>query len=563
MSILSRFLRSLFYTKPSAKESMVALRVAAENAKNRGNAYLFQGEFDQAVECYQEALRIFPDYAEANVNLGCMYKEKGYYSEAEFFLGKAVALEPKLWQAHFNLGLVAEKLGKFEQALTCYENVLAIPPSTTETYPWPEVHWRMMEVFVEQERYKEALEVINTVTEAHSAWIKARGLREIALSELGRNQNAIKQLNYLEVMQEHPLSLRFLGSFYQERQNWAQAMDCYTQACEMNPNDSESRMTQAQLSLLLGDYENGWNQFGAALTGLGAQDIQLTDAQRFRKKFTPDKYWQGDDLQGRTLLVWTEQGIGDSLMMFRYLERIREHYPTVRIFVLCEQPLQRIVQNFSMVEEAIVKPGESVNTSQFDYHCSVMSLPCIIKTRLDTIPNTVPYIFVPEENQLKWAERLAALSGAKVGLVWGGNKLYPNDKQRSIPLEKFAPFLELSGIAWISLQKGEYAKQLKELAWPIIDWTEELQDMQDTAALVASLDLVISVDTSVIHLVGALGRPAWLLNRYGSEWRWLLERENSPWYPSVRIFRQMTPYDWDSVIARMVTELKTLMNQEG
>jgi len=560
---MMKFLRWLFSGGCSVGSDVneEKLRQAAEAAKRRGNDHFVLGEFDQAVECYQEALKFFPAYAEAYVNLGCVCLEQKRYIEARSFFGKAIEFDPKLWKAHFNLGKVAEKLDMPDQAIACYERVLRMQPPYTETHPWPEVHWCLMEVFDEEERYEDALQVVDAILRVHSEWVEALCNKGVILNKLGQNEEAIKQLEHVVAMKEHFLLLRFLGNFYQSAQDWKRAMQCYTRSYELNPLDLEALMNRALLLLLLGNYSEGWSLYEQALPGVHTKDVPVTDAHEFREKCKPEKYWDGDDLYGKTLLIWTEQGIGDSLMMFRYLPILKERYRAEKIFVICERSLVRMIRGFTEVDEVMVKPGCDVHTLVFDYHCSMLSLPFLTKTQIDTIPSSVPYIVVPKENQSTWAERLAVLPGLKVGLAWGGNKKLLFDKQRSIPLKKFAPFLELTGITWVSLQKGEPAFQLKELAWPIIDWTEELQDMQDTAALMEHLDLVISVDTSIIHLAGALGRPTWLLNRYGSEWRWLLECEYSPWYPTVRIFRQTVPNDWDSVIARMVTELKGLTHR--
>ncbi|MBV8634553.1 MAG: hypothetical protein JO002_08700, partial [Burkholderiaceae bacterium] len=204
----------------------------------------------------------------------------------------------------------------------------------------------------------------------------------------------------------------------------------------------------------------------------------------------------------------------------------------------------------------VVDADHGVSVDAFDCHCSMLSLPYLFKTTVDTIPAEVPYLRLPPKAGERWAKALASRPGLKVGLTWAGSRHTARDRLRSVPLQEFAPLMAVPGVQFVVLQKDDESReQMRALDWPMIDWMDECDDLLDTAALVDQLDLVISVDTVIVHMAGALGKPVWLLNRYESEWRWLTEGETSPWYPSMRIFRQAAMHDWHSVIAGVAKEL--------
>jgi hypothetical protein len=215
------------------------------------------------------------------------------------------------------------------------------------------------------------------------------------------------------------------------------------------------------------------------------------------------------------------------------------------------------VERFECVSR-VLKFVHREDQSSFDIHCPLMSVPHLLGTSLDTIPNIVPYIDVPKELVDAWQMRLQPLNGLKVGLVWAGGKQTAKDHLRSVQLAQFRPLFSAADVQFINLQKGDPKNQLAASGFPIVDWMDECVDVMGTAALIANLDLVISVDTSMAHLAGALGVPVWMMNRHESEWRWLLEREDSPWYPSMRIFNQQLPGEWDAVIRKMAGELERL-----
>ncbi len=227
----------------------------------------------------------------------------------------------------------------------------------------------------------------------------------------------------------------------------------------------------------------------------------------------------------------------------------------MKVCVVCDEQLVKIVQGVPGVDEVRAHPA-TIYPNEFDWCCSVMSLPLAFGTELSTIPSSANLLVTSEQSRQKWADRLRGLDGLKVGVAWTGNKALAANAIRSIPIETLARLFPIPGIVWVNLQKGEAAGELKGKGWPVHDWMDDAQDLMDTAALIDCLDLVITVDTSIVHLAGVLNRPTWLLNRYDTEWRWHKEREDSPWYPSVRVFRQSMPNDWSGVIGNVAEDLR-------
>ncbi len=270
--------------------------------------------------------------------------------------------------------------------------------------------------------------------------------------------------------------------------------------------------------------------------------------------------WRGESLQGKRVLVWTEQGLGDSVMMMRYLQPIR-HLGVTWLAVCCEPELTRLMQGVTEVDEVFFDTGSEDWRKRFDFHCPMMSLPLAFGTRLETIPARIPYLAVPRDLKRKWSEKVSRLPPPRVGLVWAGGKQILADSRRSISLTSFLPLLKKRGISFVSLQKGPEASQLANVRRNIGNWMDECDDLLETAALIEQLELIISVDTSVAHLAGALGKTVWLLNRADSEWRWMLERNDSPWYPTMRIFRQQQP-GWKEVIRDIADALERALGQD-
>ena len=313
-------------------------------------------------------------------------------------------------------------------------------------------------------------------------------------------------------------------------------------AVTINPNHFEAHSNLIFAILMRGDYINGFAKHEHRFW-VGPEATRASN-QEILAIFKDIPAWNDGPLDARNLLLWTEQGLGDSLMMLRYIPHVTEKFACT-VDVWCEPELVKIFQTIPSISRVFAKT-ENVSMRPNTVHCSLMSLPFIFKTTLATIPNKVPYLTIPTNLVTFWAARLAQHKGLKVGMVWAGNPAKNNDSLRSIDFAHLAPMLTIPDICFVSLQKGPARQQAQSAT--LLDWMPECHDLIDTAALISGLDLIISVDTSIAHLAGALGKPVWLLNRFESEWRWMIDREDSPWYPSLRIFRQQALHNWQDPV---------------
>ncbi len=338
-----------------------------------------------------------------------------------------------------------------------------------------------------------------------------------------------------------------LGILLARQRDFAPALDAYRRATAVAPDFALAHYNAARLHLVTGDLAQGWAK--------AEWRLRLDRAERLPPGFNQPR-WTGAPLAG-TLLLHAEQGFGDTIQFCRYVPLAARR---ARILLSVPPPLVRLLSRLEGVAE-FVQPGRPI--PDFAQYCSLMSLPHVFGTTLATIPAEIPYLTAEPAAIESWRQRLAGLTRLKVGLVWAGGAAQPDrpdaaraDARRSLALAALAP---LAGLAdFVSLQKGPPAAQIPPAGLVLHDFTAELKDFADTAALIEALDLVISVDTAVAHLAGALGKPVWLLNRYDTCWRWLLGRDDSPWYPSLRQFRQPSPDDWGPVIAAVAAALAAI-----
>jgi len=335
----------------------------------------------------------------------------------------------------------------------------------------------------------------------------------------------------------------------------AAAIALFRQAQTLAPEDPFLKLGEAMARLLTGDFAAGWAGY--------RWRWQLPHIHKATPVY-PRPAWAGEVLRGRTLLLWPEQGLGDTLQFIRYAGLVRERGATV--LFRCPPELFRLLEGHPHIDR-LCRPEEAL--PPFDCHAPLLDLPHLCGTILATIPAGVPYLAADPGRAAAWAQRIAGYPGLKVGLVWAGNPrrhdpdVNADHRRRSIPLSRFTALAGLGNVTFFSLQKGDGAEQARhpppELG--LIDFTADLHDFADTAALVASLDLVITIDTSVVHLAGALARPVWLLSRYGGCWRWMLGRDDSPWYPTLRLFRQAAPDDWAAVMQQVKAALRDRLTQ--
>lgn len=462
-----------------------------------------QGNLDQAARVCLEAARLHPTDPAAHANLGNIRRDQNRLEEAVACYERAIALDPKLAEVHRALGNVHRQLGRRSAAIASYRTALALEPSQADSHAY------LGKLLADEGGHEEALACYQRAVELQprfaEAW-NALGLASWMMLRLPEAERAFRQ------------------------------------AVEQDAQLVDAKLNLALLLMLRGNYEEGLPLYEARLHG----HPQLAALAGVRR-------WQGEPLSGETLFLWEDEGLGDAMMMLRYAAALRAK-GSGKVVLSCSQPLLRLAASVRGVDQVVLNTG-AVQLGNAVVHCPLSSLPLALATRVDSVPRDVPYLAVPQQLKAVWKERLAALSGLRVGLVWNGSSIYKRSALRNIPLEAFAPLASVPNVHLVSLQKGEAALEAKRLPGLITSHIEECGDFLDTGALVEALDIVVSVDTSVAHLAGALGKPVWLLNRYESEWRWGLEREDSIWYPTLRIFRQQRHGDWAEPIGRAAAAL--------
>lgn len=488
---------------------------------NLGNVRAAQGRLQEALGCYERALELKPDYADALLNLANARSRLGQAAEAAALLDAALRLDPRLAEAHCSLGSVLRDLGRAQEAEASCRAAIALKPMLAQA------HCNLGAVLEDAGRSEEAIASYRRALEIDPGFAAARASLGNSLMSVGELAEAGEQLR---------------------------------EALRLEPGLERARFALANWLLMRGDYAAGLPLYEARFAGEGLSGM-YEGLRRRMAAFRDLPRWRGEEAPGRSLLAWTEQGLGDSLMLLRYLPLLKGR-GFARVIAYCDGELERLVRSLPGVDEVVTRAAPPP-LARADLHCPVMSLPLAFGTRLDTVPQQVPYLFPPEALQRAWAARLPQAPAARVGLVWAGGARYPRNPQRSLRLAQYAPLLAIGGVRFVSLQQGDAAAQLAASASGVIDWMSECKDLADTAALIANLDLVITVDTAMAHLAGAIGKPVWMLNRYESEWRWLFEGERSPWYPTMRVYRQAAPGQWDEVVARVAADLHAWLAARG
>ena len=535
-----------------------ALRLKPEHAdawNNRGNAYHALGWHERALESYDKAIELNPAKASFHNNRGLALKEQGKEALAIACFERAIVIQRDYGLAHFNLGLSLFSLGHYEEAATRQAEAIRLMPGHAPSL------WGHADALRASGHYEASLASYNAALSLEPGRPDIYNNRGLLLHGWGKHHEALADFetatrldpSHADAECNQGMALEALGQH-------AQALSHYEAAMARSPGHAAARFNHALCHLTLGHYHAGWREYEWRW-----QTEQLKSSQLHCNA----PLWTGkDSLQGQRILLHAEQGLGDSLQFCRYLPMVAELGAT--LIVQVQPPLVPLIRSMSGVSQ-VIAAGEAL--PEFDFHCPFMSLPLAFGTTLETVPGERRYLWPSEDKSLFWQQRLGARHLPRVGLVWAGAPhasravQRPVDIRRSIPLAKFAS-LGTPEAEFFSLQKGEpAASQLRELeqaGWDgprLADFTGELSDFDDTAALIDQLDLVISVDTSVAHLAGALGKPVWLLNRFDTCWRWMTERKDSPWYPTMKIFRQPAQGDWDSVIARVRAELQRLLAQ--
>jgi tetratricopeptide (TPR) repeat protein len=504
------------------------------------------GRSDKAIVYIEGAIRLESAAAQYHNNLGNVLRDLGRMRDAVPCYGKAIRLQPNLADAHHNLGRAQAALGEKKEAEQAFRRALRSNAGHFDALI------DLAGLLRETARPADALAYYEAALRIRQNDPLALNNLGLALIDLGRRDDAAEKFN--EALRHHPeyTTARFnLGRVLAfERQRGAAAA-CFEEVLRLTPSDAQAHFSLGELRLINGEFEHGWPEL--ELGRKAAQTNQTAPQVEF-----PPATWNGEQIGDRLLIVYVDQGFGDAIQFCRYIRFCGER---ARIEVVAPKALSRLLSKLGGISDVVLKSPSSGSY----LHCAISSLPRIFCTTLATIPNAVPYLSADTEQVAAWRSRLAQLPGLKVGLVWAGNPAYLGDRSRSIALPSLSLLAEIPGVALVSLQKGDSARQIRTLRpkLKLCDWTDELSDFADTAALIEALDLVVGVDTAVVHLAGALGKPVWLLNRFDTDWRWMLDRDDSPWYPTLRQFRQPEPGDWASVIAQVHAELTSLAAGRG
>ena len=462
-----------------------------------------QDLLDEAVSSCEEAVRLRRDFPEAWYTLGEALCNLERNPEAERALKEAIRLKPDLPGAFFNLGRSLQGQSRLEEAAQAYRRALELRPDFARAL------CNLGSILLAQSRIEEAERVLREA-------IRLDPQLATAYNNLG-------------------LCLR-----YQGRQG--EVVEALEAAVRLRPEFVEARANLGAAFLIEGKFERGWEEY----------EWRIHCSQlRFRKFSEPS--WDGSDLRGRRILVCAEQGFGDSVQFLRYIPSVKRRGG--HVVVCCQQGLGRLFESMEGVDEVCLI-GQPF--PPFDCYSFLLSLPRIFQTRLESVPADVPYLRVEPELEAKWRARLGSLRGRKVGICWRGNPLTRHDSWRSTALSYFEPAADLEEVHLVSLQKGKGSEEIASswLRGSLVDLEAELTDLAETAAAIAQLDLVVTVDTCIAHLAGALAKPVWVLLHHFPDWRWLLDRDDSPWYPTMRLFRQPRMRDWESVFRRVHAELR-------
>ena len=518
-----------------------ALRLTPAHAachSNLGNALQALGRLDEAVTSFRRAVELDPALAQAHSNLGRALQAQGNLEEATDIFRQAIAINPDLAEAHNNLGYALAEQGLPEPAIQSLRRALALRPD------FPEALNNSGMVLESQGLPEEAIMALQHALALRPDYAEAHNNLGNALKALGRLDEAARSYRRaLELQPDYAEAHNNLGQALQAQGLVEAALACFDTALALRPALAQAHWNKAIALLLSGDFAAGWPLYEWRWQALGP---------RVARRHFSEPLWLGEtSLAGRTILLHHEQGLGDTLQMLRYVPVLAGL--GARVVVEVPETLAAVAATASG-SPTIVTEGTPL--PPFDVQCPFMSLPLALKTTLASIPGTMPYLRAPAQAVLDWRDRLGERRRRRAGLVWSGAVGHRHDRQRSLPALQLLPLLELD-VEFHSLQK-EYRPgdlNVPALASRVRDWSGQLGNLAATAGLIEELDLVITVDTAVAHLAGALGKPVWLLLPFAPDYRWLLERTDSPWYPTMRLFRQPAFGNWEAVIGRVAATL--------
>ena len=481
--------------------------MTADNYRAQGDALYMQARYADAARLYEQALRLKPDDADSHNNYGAAIAELGRLAEAISHYQEALRLRPQFADAYYNLGNALRLSNRNAEAASSYAHALRLRPNFAEGH----------------NNLGIALRRMNRLTEAELS------LREAIL-----------------LRPHYPLAFVNLGLTLADSGRLVEALALYEEAMRLEPQNVDAHRNRSLVWLLAGDLERGFPEY----------------CWRWRcSDFSPPRFttpaWDGSPLEGRSILLYTEQGFGDTILFVRYAGEVQRRGGVVTL--AAQEALLPLLKTYDGVDRLL--PRDPL-PDDCDTHLPLLNVPAVLRTTLATVPAPVPYLHADADRVERWRSSLASISGLKVGIAWQGNPAIHYDLTRSIPLRQFEPLASVPGVNLLSLQKGHGSEQLQDLRFAVWDLGPDLDReggaFLDTAAVIKNLDLVITCDTVFTHLAGALGVPVWLVLPKVPHWTWLLDREDTPWYPTARLFRQELTGDWTRPFQRMAELLREM-----
>ena len=516
---------------------------------NRGLALHKLNQFDAAVACYDQAIAIKPDYAEAYLNRGLALRELKQLDAAVDSYDRAIAIKPGLATAYYNRGNALQELRQLDAAVACYDQAIRIKPGYAAAYSNRGLALQELnQLDAAVASYDQIITIKPDFAEAHyNRGIALKELKQLAAAVASYDRAIAIKPDYAEAYYNRGNALRDLKQL-------DAAIVSYDRAIAIKPDYAEANWNKSLVYLLGGNFEAGW--------GLYEWRWKKGDMQKRQRSFTQPLWLGSESLKGKSILVHSEQGLGDTIQFCRYVARLNEI--GAKVLFAPQQSLRGLMKTLGL---NVIIVDETDASLKFDFHTPLQSLPLAFKTNLTNIPSSAPYLFADPARIGRWKEKIGA-DGFKIGVCWHGGAA-KTESGRYFPAEHFYALSRLENVRLLCLHKGEGCAQLHDLPTEMKIETlgEEFDSgpaaFVDTAAVMKQCDLVISCDTAVAHLAGALGIPVWVALQFVPDWRWMLDRNDSPWYPTMRLFRQKSDGDWKSLFSEIQKSVIQQMGASG
>jgi Tfp pilus assembly protein PilF len=504
-----------------------------------------QRELEDAAASFQQAIHLNPAYAEAHYNLGLVFLEEQKLDEAAASFQSAIHFRTDFADAHNQLGLVLFQKQQLDGAAASFQQAVRLRPDLAEA------HNSLGALLLEQRKLHEAAACFQQAIRVAPGYVDAHNNLGVVHIKLGKADEAVACLQEaLRLKPENADAHSNLGNALKSQLKLEEALASYERALGIKPDHAEAHWNQALTWLLMGNFQQGWPEY----------------EWRWKKSNSPagglpQPLWDGSPLKGHAILLHAEQGLGDTLQFIRYAPLVKERGG--KVIVECQPPLLRLLGSCPGIDQLV---AQGSGLPEFEFHAPLLSLPHILGTTLATIPAETPYLFADDALVEHWRQELGSPQAFKIAIAWQGALGNVRDAERSVSLVEFAPLAEVAGVQLISLQKGPGSEQISQAGdrLAVMDMGAKTPaDFMDTAAILRNVDLVVTVDTALAHLAGALGVQVWVVLPFYPDWRWLLDRADSPWYPTMRLFRQTERGNWQQVFDRMRTALLAICSSSG